>query len=161
MKRQAPISIYLFPAQVAAVLLLSVTLPGLGLLVAGAMSTTRQRMNIFGNIAFVTAGLLGLRWLNDTPINAVSGTTVAIQVNFHALSGAFLICFGVFLCGVSGSIALSKYLEAKKGDTAVTVLFAVGAVFLLTVGFNVGYSEAYYAAELAAQHLHQIENARK
>lgn len=161
MKHQAPNSTYLFPVQVAATLLLSVTLPGLGLLVAGAMSTTRQRMNIFANIAVVSSGLLGIKWLNDPPISAVSGTAVALQANFHTMAGAFLICFGVFLSGVCGSIAVHRFLEAKKGDSAITALFAVGAVFLLAVGFNLGYMEAYYATDLAAAHLQQLENAPK
>lgn len=161
MKRQAPISIYLFPTQVVAILILSVTLPGLGLLIAGAMCTTRQRMDIFGNIAFVASGLLGLQWLNDAPIKAVSDATIALQVHFHTLAGAFLICFGVFLSGVSGSLAFNRFLEVKKDENTVTLLFAVGAVFLLTMGFKLGYAEAYYAADLAAEHLQQLENTRK
>ncbi|TLX16728.1 hypothetical protein [Rhizobium sp. MHM7A] len=161
MKRQAPNSIYLFPTQVVIILILSVSLPGLGLLIAGAMCTTRQRMNIFGNIAFVASGLLGLEWLNHAPIRAVSDATIALRVYFHTLAGAFLICFGVFLSGVSGSIALNRFLEAKKGENTVTLLFAVGAVFLFSVGFKLGYAEAYYAANLAAEHLQQLENSRK
>jgi succinate-acetate transporter protein len=161
MKQQAPNSMYLFPTQVVAILFLAALLPGLGLLVAGAMCTTRQRMNIFGNITFVASGLLGLRWLSDEAITAVSDTAIAFQVHFHTLAGAFLICFGVFLSGVSGSIAVNRFLEAKKGETTVTALFAVGAVFLLTVGFKLGYTEAFYASDLAVEHLQQLENLRK
>ena len=161
MKQPPPQSTYLFPVQVAVTLVLSVTLPGLGLLVAGALSTTRTRMNVFANIATVSSGVLGLKWSNDPNISAVSGTAVAVQAVFHTFAGAFLICFGVFLSGVCGSIAMNRFLEAKKGNTALTVLFAVGAVFLMTVGFNRGYVEAYYATDLAATYLQQIENTLK
>jgi hypothetical protein len=149
MKRPQP-RISLLPLQAIMILLLSITLPGIGPLIAGAMSTTPNRMNIFGNITFVASALLGLRWLNDEQFSKIVDGSIALQVYFHTFAGAFFMCFGVFLGSVAGSIAVDRYIHKSNTDHKVTFLFFLLMLFLMRAGFELGLSEADYAASLVS-----------
>lgn len=149
MKRPQPTHNLLFPIQALLILLMSVSLPGLGLVIAGAMATNPNRMNIFGSITFVASGILGLRWANDERIADIADGTIAMQVYLHTFAGAFFLCYGVFLGSVAGSIAVDRYVKKIDNDHKVTFLFLLIMLVLMRAGFELGFSEAGYAVDLA------------
>lgn len=119
-------------AMVGILLVASVFFPTIGLVVAGAKSTTVKRLYVCAYIAFIAAGVMAVDWGRRAGVLSIADSSTALQLTFNIVAGAVFLCFGIFYASVAGSIAFSKFMSGQKneiGDAPRWVMIAVCLFF--------------------------------
>jgi hypothetical protein len=116
------------------ILFASVFFPTTGLIVAGAMSNTVKRLNIFAYVALIAAGVMTVDWFRRAGVMSVPDTSTALQLTFNIAAGAIFLCFGLFFAAVCGSLAFSKVMSGQRDEVRDAPRWAMIAVCLFFGG---------------------------
>lgn len=141
--------------------LFCVLLPSIGLLFAGILSHSRKRLETFANVAIMVGVFLGIRWIRALDLTTLEGETDFYATSIRAIAGHVLITFSQLLGGVLIGFGYRMFHEISKfSEASKPIAIILFGIFVMTVGFKVGYSEVQFSVEHIAEQLKEKATVR-